>query len=786
MSASPVPRPPLRTLASALATHWAVLAALGLFILASLAILDDYRYSPNENPYRIVGGATIDYVLGRGDALFGLPHRFNGVALELPLEFIERTLRLDGFEVSAARRLLTHFLFLSGGLFAYLLTQRLFGNRLLALIAMLLFLLHPRLYTHSFINNKDLPFVGMSMIAMFLAHRAFKKDTIAAFALLGIGVGAMMNMRLMGAVLFLAILTGRGLDLLWAFGGGKRKRILLSAGAFVLAAALTMYGSWPYLWDNPSERLWESLRPAESDPFEQEWPTIGSPLESLIRGASYLVNVTEQFRGVPISSQDLPSDYIPTWFSITTPPFALLLGTIGAGALLLRWRARPVGRLRNTSMRFGLLAAGCIVAPVAGAVLLGATLFNGWRHFYFLWAPFTLLAAFGLHWLVSAFTQRRQRTLVYWTAAIGIGLTALSMALLHPVQHIYFNFFEDRVTRDNLSERFILDYWNLSLFGLYKEALRKEPGTIAIQFRSGIGGSLGALPNSSRRRISLVNSALADFSVSTSRPEAGRETLYVKEIYNNMLSALVKEYPQKNPFSAAYEAAVSLDPIVRSSFDLYALDRALVYVKEPCGTSDLKGSFYLRFYPVNPYDLLGDQQRFGYGEAKFRFLERGALFDGKCIGLAPVPDHAVLNVHAYQFYAYGNELHWSEVFPIDAAEHYAAYETAAGREPDVRAAFDLHLNRQARTLTYVKEPCALSDVERKFFLHIAPERVDDLPQNRREHGFDNMDFEYLTQGIVFDGKCVAVLPLPNYAIERIRTGQFERGEDEVWEARLRF
>ena len=297
MAASPALRSPLRTLASALTPHWAALAALGLFLLASLTVLDDYRHSPNENPYRIVGGATIDYVMGRGDALFGLPHRFNGVALELPLEFVERTLRLDGFEVSAARHLLTHFLFLSGGLFAYLLTQRLFGNRALALIVMLLFLLHPRLYAHSFINNKDLPFVGMLMIALFLARRAFKKDTLAAFALLGIGAGAIMNMRLMGAVLLLGVLAGRGLDLLWARDGSERKRVLLSASALVLAAGLTTYGSWPYLWDNPGGRLWESLRPAELEPFEQESWTIERPWESLIRGESYLIDSTELFRG---------------------------------------------------------------------------------------------------------------------------------------------------------------------------------------------------------------------------------------------------------------------------------------------------------------------------------------------------------------------------------------------------------------------------------------------------------------------------------------------------------
>ena len=64
--------------------------------------------------------------------------------------------------------------------------------------------------------------------------------------------------------------------------------------------------------------------------------------------------------------------------------------------------------------------------------------------------------------------------------------------------------------------------------------------------------------------------------------------------------------------------------------------------------------------------------------------------------------------------------------------------------------------------------------------------MDDLPEERRASGFDNLDFAYLTRGVVFDGKCAAVMPLPGYEIERLRTGQRSRGEGEIWEAELRF
>ena len=59
-----------------------------------------------------------------------------------------------------------------------MLALRLFGARLPAVAATLLFLLHPRLYAHSFFNSKNLPFLAMFMVALFLTHPAFKRGNV--------------------------------------------------------------------------------------------------------------------------------------------------------------------------------------------------------------------------------------------------------------------------------------------------------------------------------------------------------------------------------------------------------------------------------------------------------------------------------------------------------------------------------------------------------------------------------------------------------------------------------
>ena len=83
---------------------------------------------------------------------------------------------------------------------------------------------------------------------------------------------------------------------------------------------------------------------------------------------------------------------------------------------------------------------------------------------------------------------------------------------------------------------------------------------------------------------------------------------------------------------------------------------------------------------------------------------------------------------------------------------------------------------------YAREPCEQADTEARFFLYVVPERVGDLPEARRQSGWDNLDFPFFRNGAWFDGKCAARVPLPPHPIPRVRTGQFVRGAGEVWSA----
>ena len=117
------------------------------------------------------------------------------------------------------------------------------------------------------------------------------------------------------------------------------------------------------------------------------------------------------------------------------------------------------------------------------------------------------------------------------------------------------------------------------------------------------------------------------------------------------------------------------------------------------------------------------------------------------------------------------------------------YEALVAGEPAVRADFDVYINDN--TLVYAKEPCARADTEAMFFLHLVPADVADLPAERKQYGFDNLDFDYDVFPVMsLGGRCLAKRSLPDYPIARIRTGQSLVNEDgsytTLWEGEIHF
>ena len=236
-------------------------------------------------------------------------------------------------------------------------------------------------------------------------------------------------------------------------------------------------------------------------------------------------------------------------------------------------------------------------------------------------------------------------------------------------------------------------------------------------------------------------------------------------------------------YRARYAALAGGEPAARSRFDLYLDGASLTMVRRECTPADTQGRVFVDVVPVDADDLPEARRGRGFDNLNFTFLDRGAWFGNRCLATVELPAYAVARVRVGQREEDGEP--WTAeiaVAPAEAAPTLEAYRRLAGREPDARAGFDLYLD--GRTLYYVRDSCAPDDADAPFFLHVAPLDADDLPEERRAAGFDNLDFEFLDRGWRFGGACVAQAELPAYGIASVRTGQWVRGEGNVWIAEI--
>ena len=734
-----------------------------LFLLTGLAAAGDYGLGPDELYQRRTAAANWDYIRGRTDGIKAfLPHdQVYGVAFELPLLLAERALGLaDYYDVHRLRLSLTHLFFIVGAFCGYRLAYRLFGNRWLALLFLLLFLLHPRIYGHSFVNSKDLPFLSMFALTLYLLERAFRRDTMAAFLLLGVAVGLLTSLRIMGIMLFAAPLAMRGLDWLWAGAGPGRKHILLTGGLFALAAGLTAYALAPYAWTNPLGYLAGSLALTAQHP-----------------------NVEfELFQGRRWPSAEVPPHYAGTWFGITTPPPVLLLGFMGLAAVAGLTLRRPGTILRNNGLRFQLLLAAAFLLPLLAAAALGANQYNGWRQSYFLYVPFSLLAAGGLHWLAaSRARQRHWPAGIYGLTGLGLGLIGLQMVQIHPLQYSYFNFLVDRATPERLRTQYYMDYWQLSYREGLEHLLARHPGaTLTVR-----GQQRAGLPPAARRRLPAPGGRPADYDLAQ-QPNPSQEDLafnaiYRRRLYNNTLLAARPLTAERMTAAAIaayreiYRQALAGEPIIHADYAVYLDGRRLVFAREDCPAAGPDAWFGARVFPHHWESLPPGLWRRG---SYVPLGNNGVRLGGLCLAVLRLPDYAQGDLILTQrnvgnFHPSGLPL-WSELYSLSRPGLKELLAEYRRKEPPPTAnAFAVFLDQAAgrNRLLYAKGDCTQAEYETRVTLHIYPVDTADLPAGRRAGGFDNRDFLPDFYGGRPGGECVAIVPLPAYPIAAIRTGQ---------------
>ena len=362
--------------------------------------------------------------------------RFYPVAFTLPAMALERLFNLNEERQTYLFRHLLNFLVCALGVFAlYRLAERRFSDWRIGLLAALFLILSPRFFAESFYNSKDLVLMAFFAIVMNTMIGFLVKPSWRSLLWHALASGLAMDVRLM------AIVFPLGTTILVAIKILRRelewKKALAYLAVYFCFLALFLFCTWPYLWEDPFGRLSQAFVYMAKLDF---------PVASLYLGHIY-------------PSTQLPWHYLPVWISITTPLLYLALFFIGAVATLKAVVLRH-WRLWNTNEELqDLIFLVICVVPVLAVVLLRSVLYDGWRHMYFIYPAFLMVAMKG--WFLI-WTWAKSKELTKYLAALVITVslanTAFWMIKAHPLQNVYFN----PLAGKNWKENFDVDYWGLA------------------------------------------------------------------------------------------------------------------------------------------------------------------------------------------------------------------------------------------------------------------------------------------------------------------------------------
>ena len=94
---------------------------------------------------------------------------------------------------------------------------------------------------------------------------------------------------------------------------------------------------------------------------------------------------------------------------------------------------------------------------------------------------------------------------------------------------------------------------------------------------------------------------------------------------------------------------MSLEPVAKGNFDLYAIDNKLIYFKNPCTLKDLDDNFFLHIIPISVEKLPNFRQQYGFDNLDFDFPNHGTLSGDTCIATIELPNYHISRIVTGQF-----------------------------------------------------------------------------------------------------------------------------------------
>ena len=477
-----------------------------IYLVIGLTIYADYGISTDEPFNRMNGLISLKYVIDKLALPIDLSHlsieipdfksysvssnKINiiyGVIFDLPLALIEVLFNIqDTRDIYLVKHLINFIVFFVSIIFFYLLINYHFKNNFLSIIGVLILILSPRIFAQSFYNPKDIIFLSLMIFATFFNLKLLNYNGIKFIILATLFAALASGVRVVGC--YLPFLT-----IIFYFLNYDKKKHKLSEIKFLFIYLflffIFLFLSWPYLWENPLLNFINSFK--------------------LIGNLDYPMHTL--YLGEFVNAKYIPWHYFFVWFFISTPPFFLFLILLGIYLFMKNFLQNflsidPKNNVllwKNDIERVELFIFLLIIIPIFTTILFGSTLYNGWRHLYFIYPFMIFISIKGILFLYD-FSKNHLRKIFNLLIIFQILFLLNFLVSNHPIQFVYFNFLSKNLIQNNFS----YDYWGVAnkvtLEKLLNDKDIKKPIKISTASYTDLNKTKFIMTNQQRKNLIIL------------------------------------------------------------------------------------------------------------------------------------------------------------------------------------------------------------------------------------------------------------------------------------------
>lgn len=421
-------------------------------LMLGLFIFTDYGIPLDEPAQRLIGITNLNYVANifniqtilenshlanfTKQSLTELEDRHYGVIFELPAAFMEVFFNPpDDRFIYFSRHLLNYIYFLFGVVALYGLANLRYKNLYVSLFACITLLLSPRIFADAFYNGKDIVFLtafSLATLSMvwYLINPTWKRCLLHALAS-AIAIDTRLIAISIPLITFIFLLIRYIEDKL------TLRQLAKESLLYIAISVLFIIILWPYLWADPLAHLLEAFEYISRHPHSA----------SLI------------FQGKDVLTTELPWYYLITWIAISTPILYLFIFFLGLIISLKKIFRSKFQVFQNQNRFIDIVFLGLFFGPIAVISISQTSIYNGWRHLYFVYPFFILISLNGLVgiWRFAS-PYRYGKQLTAGVFLINFSFISFWMHSNHPLQNMYFNTFAGK----EWITSYEADYWGLA------------------------------------------------------------------------------------------------------------------------------------------------------------------------------------------------------------------------------------------------------------------------------------------------------------------------------------